>query len=194
MTDLDKLEARLRKGPVRILCDEIGFRFDPRLEREDLFIAFVGCLVEEIARQRETQAAIAPYTGTSPSEASERGINIARSMVALDLGLSMKARKEVASAIHDLSYEANPEDDPTHPCDHLVDMLASCASAIRFGLEEPCRSRHAAEASNHVWKQIYGVTRFDSNTPSWQHEWARTKLQQAMISLLPARAAHTGEG
>jgi hypothetical protein len=176
---------RPERGPVRILCDEIGFPFDRRLEREDLFIAFVAQLVEEIGESRYLAERIGPYTGKPPSEASAGVLDVARAMVSRDLGLSRAARLGLTRTIHGRSDEINP-DDPTHSCDHVVDMLSSCASAIRFGLEWPCHSRHAAEAANHVWKHVYGVSRFDGNTPSWQHEWARSKLQAAIISLLPA--------
>lgn len=173
------------RGPIELLCKEVDFPFDRRMEREDLFIAFVSELVEEISQLRHTQAAIADLTGKPPSDASAQVLDVARSMVALDLGLSDKAREELTRFIHDRSHEINP-DDPGHQCDHLVDMLSSCASAIRFGLEKPCRSRHAADAASHVWKHKYGVSLFDGNTPRWQKEWARSKLQAAILSLLPA--------
>lgn len=172
------------KGPVRILCDEIGFDFDRRLERDDLFIAFVAELVNEISEKRHTEEAVSAFGGEKPSDSSREVLDLARSLVARDPGLSQRARLEIAEAIHERSHEVNP-DDPTASCDHLVDMMASCASAIRFGLEKPCRSRHAAEAAQHVWQHVYGVTRFDGNTPAWQREWARKKLASAILSLLP---------
>ena len=171
-------------GPVETLCREIGYPWDRRLEREDLFVAFVGSLVAEVADRRRMAESIAHLTGKSPAPDGEKVLNLAFSMVAPDLGLSTPARIDLARAVHDLSHEINP-DDPGHSCDHEVDMLASCASAIRFGLEQPCRSRHAAEAASHVWQHVYGVSRFDSQTPSWQKEWTRGKLTEALISLLP---------
>jgi hypothetical protein len=173
-------------GPVRILCDEIGFPFDPRLEREDVFLAFVGELIEEVAQAHRMAVDIQPFTGKPASAHAGEMVAVARSMVARDLGLSREAREKVARSICDRAHEVNP-DDPGHKCDHLVDMLASCAAAVWFGLQWPCRSRHAAEAAQHVWAQVYGVSRFDDHTPAWKKEWARSKLQSAIISLLPAR-------
>lgn len=179
-------------GPVEVLCREIDFAFDARMERDDLLIAFVSELVGEVGHLRGVQAAIADLTGEPPSEESSPLLDLALSMVALDLGLSRAARERIATSIHDRSHEVNP-DDPGHSCDHLVDMLSSCASAIRFGLEKPCRSRHAAEAASHVWKHKYGVSLFDGNTPRWQREWARAKLQSALLSLLsPTTASSVG--
>lgn len=175
---------RTDKGPMRVLCDEIGFVWDRRLERQDLFLAFVSQLVEEIGDRMHMADAIQHLTGKPASDGSRRLLDVARNMVSDDLGLSVEARSSLTEEIHDESREINP-DDPEHSCDHAVDMLASCASAIRFGLETPCRSRHAASAAQHVWKHVYGVTRFDGKTPAWEKEWARSMLQSAIYTLLP---------
>lgn len=179
------------RGPVELLCQEIGFPWDRRLEREDVFVAFVRELVEAVAHRVDMAGRLSPFTGTAPSPETLRAVDLGRSMTALDLGLSRAARMSVASALHDLSHEVNP-DDPRHGCNHDVDMLSLCASAIRFGLETPCRSRHAAAAAQHVWKHVYGVTLFDSQTPAWEKEWARGRLSAAIISLLP-KAIDDGE-
>lgn len=172
------------KGPVEILCREIEFEWDRRLEREDVFIAFVRELVEEVAQRREIAGQISRLTGVELSDHGGHLVCVARSMTALDLGLSREARCGLAETIHDRSHEINPEDGRN--CDHEVDMLASCASAIRFGLESPCRSRHAADAADHVWRHLYGVSRFDGHTPAWRKSWARSKLTSAILSLLPS--------
>ena len=179
-------------GPVSILCKEIGFPFDRRLEREDVFVSFVRRLVGEVEDIIRTADALAEFTGKPSSEGAREVLGLALSMSSLDLGLSLSARTEFAAAIHERSHQINP-DDPRHSCDHAVDMLASCASAIRFGLERPCRSRHAADAASHVWKHVYGVSRFDGITPAWQKEWARGVMQSAIIDLLPAISRPTGE-
>jgi len=49
--------------------------------------------------------------------------------------------------------------------------------------KQPCHSRHAAEASNHIWKHKYGVTLFDDCTPAWQKDWARRQFQDAILRL-----------
>jgi hypothetical protein len=86
-----------------------------------------------------------------------------------------------AALVHNLCHELNPED--AYPTNHTIDMLSSCASAIRFGLEKPCRSRHAADAAGHIWKQRYGLRLFDSFTPAWQKDWTRVQLQEAILRL-----------
>ena len=169
------------KGPVRVLCDEIGFTFHPGIERADVFIAFVGRLVEAVEEQRWMQAAIAEKAGGKPP--SEGSAEIMRLAVEMLKGTEAPDLYARAAAVHGRADELNPE--TAYPTDHLIDMLVSCASAIRFGLEMPCRSRHAAAAANHVWAQRYGVSLFDSHTPDWEKAWARSKLLAAIVSLLP---------
>lgn len=176
-----------KRGPVRILCDEIGFQFDQRIERPDVLIAFVRELLAEVQEQHNLSVSVARYTSKKPPEETADALALAWVMVASPL----REILSVAAAVHDLSHQLNPDD--TYPTNHTIDMISSCASAIRFGLESPCASRHAAEASNHVWKHVYGVSRFDRNTPAWQHEWARSKLHSAIISLLPAEARTAAE-
>lgn len=168
------------KGPVRTLCEEIGFPFDPRLERRDVFVAFVAALVEEVRGKRYIAEQLVRAGCPAPSEGSATVLALTDAMLA-------DPSEATASAVHDACWRLNPEG--AYPTDHLIDMLSSCASAIRFGLEEPWRSRHAAAAANHVWKQVYGVSRFDSATGAWEKDWARQKLVGALISLLPAQQA-----
>lgn len=174
------MSDKIAYGPVRILCDEIGFRFDSRLERTDVLVAFVRELVFEISRQRGFSMRISHLTGRSPSEASGEVLVLAEQMLAAH---GVADQIAAATAVHDAAHRLNPED--AIPTDHFIDMLSSCASALRFGLEVPCVSRHAANAAYHIWKQIYGVSRFDDHTPAWQNDWARTKLQDAIIALIP---------
>lgn len=179
------------RGSVRILCDEIGFRFDPRLERPEVLVAFVRELIAEVAEQRRTAEQIAAYTAKSPSEGSASVLLLAEGMLSVD---SVRAWIGGAEMVHDACHRLNPEE--ACPTDHLIDMLSSCASAIRFGLEDRglgFSSRHAASAAQHVWRQIYGVSRFDSETPAWENEWARGKLLRAIISLIPPTIADTTE-
>lgn len=184
--------AAPKKGSVRILCDEIGFRFDPRLERPEVLVAFVRELVSEVAELRDMAQTISHLTGKPPSEGSASALAVAEAMLSVD---NVRAWIGGAAMLHDACGRLNPED--ACPTDHLIDMLSSCASAIRFGLEDRGElgfsSRHAASAASHVWKQVYGVSRFDSETPAWEHEWARGKLLSAIISLVPvaSRAAES---
>lgn len=174
-----------KKGPVEILCKEIGFRFDRSMERRDMFVAFVKILVGHVSDMRELQARISHLTKKAPSDGSATVLAAAEKMLEAESPSDMIA---AAKVVHDLSHELNPED--AYPTDHLIDMLSSCASAIRFGLElGPCQSRHAADAAQHIWKQKYGVSLFDSFTPNWENDWARAQLQDAILSLAIERQA-----
>lgn len=171
-------------GPVEVLCREIGFPWNPRLERTDLFVAFVRELIAEVATLRHVQEVAAKMGGKPPSEGSAEVLLLAEGMLSFHAERALMAG---ASLMHQACWRLNPDD--TYPTDHIIDMLSSCASAIRFGLEPPHHSRHAAEAANHVWKQVYGVSRFDQHTPEWGHSWARSKLTDALITLLPPTAS-----
>ena len=167
------------KGPVQILCEEIGFCFDRRLERTDVLVSFVRQLVLEVEERKHIAETIANATGRACDHAAaEEVLTLAREMLAATDAADLIAR---AQTVHDACDRLNPDD--AYPTDHLIDMLSSCASAIRFGLGGPC-SRHAAEAARHVWKKRYSVACFDRLTPGWMHEWARGKLIEALIDLI----------
>ena len=173
MTDKTK-----QQGPVEILCKEIGFRFDDRLETVQVLVAFVSVLVDHIADERWMKNAISAYTGKLPTDASEEAVRRTREMLTCT---DRESLIKTAEAVHSFIDEASPGDDD--PCDHLTDMLNSCVSAVRFGLEQPCRSRHAAEAANHVWERLYGISRFDEYTGAWEKDWARAQFEKALITV-----------
>lgn len=158
------------EGPMEILCSEIDFPWDRRLEREDVFVEFVRVLVGHVRDMRVMHDRV---RGGAPSLDSHQALVMADDMLTSIGRAEMIAR---AAAIHDQFIE---------PDDHLVDMVKSCASAIRFGLETSCRSRHAAEAAGHIWRRRYGLSLFDSHTPDWSHDWTRGQVQTAIINLLP---------
>lgn len=167
-------------GPIEILCDEIGVRFHPRLESPEMLVAFVSVMVGHISHMRYIQTHVGRMGGEKPSPESEEVLTRVEAMLASNDpdGLIQKAAE-----IHSYIHQVAPDD--VEPCDHLIDMLSSCVSAIRFGLEKPCQSRHAAEAASHVWRHQYGIRLFDSFTSGWQEEWARAQFHEAMISMLP---------
>lgn len=183
---MSEIVGRLEKGPVEILCKEIDFHFHRGMETPHILVAFVARLVAEIANERSMEAAIAHVTGKPPSEKSAEALRLAQNMVAASDPGELIGR---AALFHDFDHMNNPEEGP---CDHLIDMLSSCASAIRFGLEVPCHSRHAAEAANHIWRRLYGIRRHDSITPHWSKHWARVQLQNAITDL--ALRASLGKG
>ena len=170
-------------GPVAILCKEIGFEFDHRLERDDVLLAFVALLVDSIAqRRRETQLMTDLFGGKKPTDQSGRMLDLAAKMFE---GACRQEAIAAATAVHDLGHELGLSEQ--YPCDHLSDMVMSCASAVRFGFESPCHSRHAAAAAGHVWEKIYACDRLDNHTMRWAKDWAKAKFIEALISFLPAQ-------
>ncbi|WP_088256985.1 hypothetical protein [Fimbriiglobus ruber] len=168
------------KGPIEILCKEIGFRFDKRLETVEMLVAFVSVLVSQVAQMRHIREQIAGVlVDGGPSADSGRVLKRVEHMLTTTKPALLIRRAE---SIHRLIHQVAPDD--AYPCDHLIDMLSSCVSAIRFGLEKPCHSRHAAEAASHIWKHVYGIRQFDSFTSGWEKEWARAQFHDAMISQL----------
>lgn len=187
----DELIARAghrTAGPVETLCKEIDFHFHRDMESPRILVAFVARLVAEIASERGLADAISHVTGKPPSEKSAEALRLARDMVAASDPGELIGR---AALVHDFDHANNPEGGP---CDHLIDMLSSCASAIRFGLEVPCRSRHAAAAANHIWRILYGIKRQDSITPHWSKHWARIQLQNAISDLALAKEEANADG
>lgn len=178
------------KGPVELLCKEIGFRFERGMERPEVLAAFVGQLVENIEWGRDISEKIGSLTGNPPSEASGRVLDATLEMLKETETVAMIRKAE---AVHDLAHELNPE--CAYPTDHIIDMLSSCASAIRFGLETPCHSRHAASAARHVWQQRYGLRLEDEFTSAWCHDWSRTQMQRAILRLAtPTHSEDTANG
>ena len=172
------VEVEPQEGPIEILCKEIGFRFDKKLESVNTLVSFVSVLVSEISRMRWVDEKCVPMTGKEPTENSAKAITLISEVLSRqDRDLLIKGAAEV----HGFVNRVTPDEGPR---DHMVDMVSSCASAIRFGLERPCRSRHAAAAANHIWQHVYGIRTFDCFTGNWQKEWTRAKLHQAMIERL----------
>lgn len=165
------------KGPIEKLCKEIGFRFEQTLERDELLVAFVAQLVSHIGEMHDMDATLVQVGGKPPTIASKEALTKMHELLALPIDKMIDA----SSVFHNFTDVLAPEDQ--YPCDHLIDMLSSCASAIRFGLEKPCRSRHAADAAQHVWKRVYGVIRFDRFTSNWEKEWARAQLTSAIAAI-----------
>lgn len=165
-------------GPIRILCKEIDFHFVSSMEDPRLLVNFVKVLVDNIQVMRDMQAAIAHMTNNPPSDDS--GVVLTHVKVML-CATEVDELIRAAAGAHDFIHSVYS--DEAYPADHLIDMLSSCVSAIRFGLENPCRSRHAAAAAGHVWDQKYGVKLHDHLTPRWCHEWIATQLQIALTML-----------
>jgi hypothetical protein len=179
------------KGPVEILCKEIGFRFGRHMEKPEVLVSFVAVLVGQVADIRGVQASIAEIPGIvktshpAPSEDSAEVLRRVQALLALgDVARASQTMIDGAAEVHNFIHEVSSDED--EPCDHLIDMLSSCVSAIRFGLETPCHSRHAAEAASHIWRKRYGLTLEDEFTGAWAKDWTRAQLQDAIFRL------HTG--
>lgn len=169
----DALRERER-GPIEILCLEIGEPFDKRLERPEMLLAFVAALVSEVGWMMELTDKISNITGKETSHPSAAALPIAQMMAA---ARTVEQAEQLAEQVHDISDAAGEE-----IADRPLEMLSACASAVRFGLENPCRSRHAADAARQVWKNKYGVSLWDRQTPDWQHQWARRVFHTALAS------------
>lgn len=168
------LPLRKDAGPMESLCHEIGFEFDKRLEQERYLVAFVTALVSEICTMRGFEEQLSTVTLQGPP--SNDSALVLERVYEMLLSGDLKA---ASAAVHD--FIDTVHSDEAYPTDHLIDMLSSCVSAIRFGLEVPCRSRHAANAAQHVWRRLYGCSRSDRHSSKWEYEWARSKLLEAII-------------
>lgn len=172
----------IEKGPVQILCKEIGFPFDKSLERIDVFVSFVCVLVREVSDMIAWRSVISrgfSQDGFGTIEAM-KPLKAVKELVEVSFNLSADKREKLCAELHNGILD-QPDDGP---CNRFIEMLSSCVSALRFGLEIPCHSRHAADAANTIWKHKYGVQLFDEHTSKWENQWAYSKLQEAIISLM----------
>lgn len=173
-------------GAVEILCKEIGFRYERGMETPAMLVAFTRVLVGEVEEMREWMGHTTKLTGKAPSV--ESGNVLARVKTMLDAP-DTKALLISAAAAHDYIHSVHSDED--YPTDHFIDMLSSCVSAVRFGLEMPCHSRHAASAAQHIWRLRYGVTLHDSFNSAWENDWARAMLTRAiLLQAAQAKALH----
>lgn len=161
------------EGPVEILCDEIGVSFQARMESTPVLVAFVAALVGEVDFMIQHKKNLAPFTGEEvPTEDTYAALECVKSI------LPLTDREELIKAAGKAHDTVRVPDEG--PCNHHIDMLSLCTSAIRFGLEQPCWSRHAAEAAHHVWKHRYGITLFDGHSNGWGKQWAKAKFLDAL--------------
>ena len=167
------------KGPVEILCEEIGFRFQTNMETKEMLVSFVRVLIDQIEDRFIMQSALSSITGKEPNDNAKKAIEAAKEMLSF---AEQNDMVQSAANVHSLCDELNPEN--SYPTDHLIDMVSSCASAIRFSFEQPCNSRHAANAADHVWKLRYGISFFDKQTSNWKNDWSRSIFETAMLNLM----------
>lgn len=167
-------------GAVEILCKEIGYRYQVGMETPSMLRAFVCILVSDVDQARHWSSFMVRHGGKAPSAESDETFN----RVHLMLGQTEPdGLIRMAAEAHDYIHTVHSDEGP---CDHLIDMLSSCVSAIRFGLEKPCHSRHAASAAKHIWRLRYGVTLEDSLTIGWSNDYARSVLERALLLQIAA--------
>lgn len=174
--DQERLMGRQR-GPVELLCNEVGFRFRPQMETVQMLAAFADVLLDVIDGMRSMEVAISRLTGKTPSLASGEALTLAKAMLR---NTDRTKIIEDAASVHDFCSRNNPEE-----ADRIIDMVSSCASIVRFGLEVPCHSRHAASAAELVWRTRYGVSLFDQYTGNWCKDWTCAMIEKALIQQIP---------
>ena len=164
------------RSAIQILCDEIGADYFKEFEGMQVLVSFVSVLVDEIGDKMETDRIIAHLTGINTSVKAGECLNIVKSLLLItdeNKMIDECAKAHLTVTVHDPS-----------PCDHYVDMLSSCVSALRFGLEKPCQSRHAAEAASHIWKHKYNIGLFDEHSSRWQKDYSNAMLKKAIARLI----------
>ncbi len=166
-------EKAKNKEVIELLCEEIGATYTKNMETIPVLVSFVCVLVDEIDDLIQVAKKIAHLTGKEIPSGTEEAVDRVRAVLAL---------RDRDKLIEDaaLAHETVHAPDGVIPCNHYMDMLSSCVSAIRFGFEQPCQSRHAAAAADHVWQHVYGVSRFDKHSHKWGKQWARVKFYEAL--------------
>lgn len=190
-----KKGCRPEAGVVETLCHEIGYPFDDAMETPHTLVSFARVLFFEVNDMHSWRTMIAErglgeVQGFNTSEAAD-----AFKAVREFLENPLVDRERRCAELHN-GVLCQPDDGP---CNRFIEMLSSIVSAIRFGLEFPCRSRHAAHAADHIWSVKYGISLFDNYTPHWSKDYARRLLAKALtapiqVGTTPEAEAPGGEG
>ena len=155
-----KVGEGFSKGPVETLCDEIGAVFNSNMETIPVFMSFVARLVAEIEHDEIMNAKI---RGNNVKE------KVQQAFVDMDELLS-------ATNYNQIMYLADQfciHEAPKH-------LLQDCAVAIKFGLEVPCKSRHAADAAKRICRHLYGYNMHDTMINDFENKWARDKFYDSL--------------
>ncbi len=174
-TPSDAAIEAVKRGPVEILCLEAKYPFDPEMEDTALFIEFVRVLfshINDMVAWRSAISRMVPESGWDTNEARQAFQAVKKFIIDGDPTID---RETQCFVLHnELFYQ--PDDGPYN---RIIEMLSSIVSAIRFGLEVPCHSRHAAHAAGHIWEHKYGIRLFDECTSDWQKDWMRRQIGTA---------------
>ena len=150
------------KGPVEILCNEIGAVFNSNMETIPVFMSFMTALVAEIEHDEIMNAKI---RGSRVDE------KLQQAFVDMDELLSGTEHGQILYLADQFCIHESPK--------HL---LRECAVAIKFGLEVPCKSRHAADVAKHICRHLYGYSLHDTMISEFENQWVRNKFYDSLGS------------
>lgn len=148
------------KGPVEILCDEIGAVFNPNMETIPVLMSFITRLVAEIEHDEIMSAKV---------RGGEVDKKIQQAFVDIDELLSATRYEQILY----LSDQFCIHEAPNH-------LLRKCAVAIKFGLEVPCRSRHAADVAKSICRHLYGYKMHDIMINEFEDRWVKDKFYDSI--------------
>ena len=155
-----QISAGFSKGPVEILCDEIGAVFNANMETIPVFMSFVTRLVAEIEHDEIMNAKV------HGSKVNEK---LQQAFVDMDELLSATSHEQILYLADQFCIHEAPK--------HL---LRDCAVAIKFGLEVPCKSRHAADAAKRICRHLYGYKMHDIMIGEFENKWVREKFYDSL--------------
>jgi hypothetical protein len=155
-----KISQGFSKGPVEILCGEIGAVFNSNMETIPVFMSFMARLVAEIEHDEIMSAKI------RGSEVDEK---LQQAFVDIDELLSATSHEQISYLADQFCIHESPK--------HL---LRGCALAIKFGLEAPCKSRHAADVAKQICRHLYGYSMHDTMINEFENQWVRNKFYDSL--------------
>ena len=147
------------KGPVEILCDEVGAVFNSNMETIPVFLSFIKVLVADIEHDEIINAII---RGSTVSE------QIQQSFVDMYKLLSATDREQILYLADQFLISAS------------LKLLRQCAIAVKFGLETPCKSRRAADVAKSICRHLYEHTMHDTAINEFENEWVRNAFYDSL--------------
>lgn len=155
-----QIRKGFKKGPVEILCNEIGAVFNSNMETIPVFLSFIAVLVAEIEEEEIISAKIHGH------QIEEK---LQQAFIDMDEILSATEQEQILY-LADQFYIHEP---PSH-------LLRDCAITIKSGLEVPCNSRHAADAAKHICRHIYEYKMHDIMINEFENNWCRNKFYDSL--------------
>ena len=155
-----KISDGFSKGRVEILCDEIGAVFNPNMETIPVFLSFITVLVAEIEHDEIMKAKV-------------RGSQVEEKLQQAFIDMSELLSTKDYYKIMYLADQFYIHESPGH-------LLRQCAVAVKFGLERPCKSRHAADVAKQICRYLYGYSVHDIMISEFENQWARNKFYDSL--------------